>query len=344
MKVFYGKLREYGITNVDDSVKRRLLMFYYLRIMAASLPSVDASFAYEVYQDARRLPGTDTRVAMLGNLDIAIDGPIFEGTSFILSAVDLKTGRLLALKLLPTHEKSMVSAAEAEKRAVGALGLDALYEGHWEGPAPDQEPLPLMPTKIVMVDILDNPTAVELGLGKQRHESLIMPRLGSSLARLPQLTEPLLHRGGRRLQAAVRRLHAASLIHADLKSDNCIVDASGHWFLSDFGSSVPIGDKIASTTETWSPSSIMFQPAQPRHDWALLLVLLAVELDKGSLDGLVRPPSRDGGGGGGARRVDRDLVLQRCRGAKDPELKVLLGELASLAEWAEDETGQGATA
>ena len=76
-----------------------------------------------------------------------------------------------------------------------------------------------------------------------------MPMLGSSLARLPQLPEELLHRGGRRLQSALTHMHEAGLVHADVKSDNCMVSETGDWYLGDFGSSLPIGDKIAYATD-----------------------------------------------------------------------------------------------
>ncbi len=99
------------------------------------------------------------------------------------------------------------------------------------------------------MDVCDYPSAQALGVGKQSHEALVMPMLGSSLARLPQLPEELLHRGGRRLQSALKHMHEAGLVHADVKSDNCMVSETGDWYLGDFGSSLPIGDKIAYATD-----------------------------------------------------------------------------------------------
>ena len=98
------------------------------------------------------------------------------------------------------------------------------------------------------MDVCDYLSAQALGVGKQSHEALVMPMLGSSLARLPQLPEELLHRGGRRLQSALKHMHEAGLVHADVKSDNCMVSEKGHWYLGDFGSSLPIGDKITYAT------------------------------------------------------------------------------------------------
>lgn len=159
-----------------------------------------------------------------------------------------------------------------------------------------------------------------------------MPRFGSSLASLPQLPNALLLQGGRRLQVALRHMHAKGLVHADVKSSNCLIDVEGRWYLADFGSSIPIGDKVLSSTETWSPESIVGQIAYERHDWALLLVLLAVELDKTALEELVRDHPNHSRGG--IQRVDQVLVLKRCKQrAKDPGLRALLHELAEMAEW-----------
>jgi hypothetical protein len=89
---------------------------------------------------------------MRDELSLAISGPIFEGTSFILSAVDCSTGQLLALKLLPTHEKRYTDAAAAEKRAVRSLQLAEHFERYTGGRGSvANADIPLMPTKLVKV-------------------------------------------------------------------------------------------------------------------------------------------------------------------------------------------------
>ena len=86
---------------------------------------------------------------MRDELSLAINGPIFEGIGFILSAVDCPTGQLLALKLLPTHEKRYTVAAAAEKRAVTLLKLAEYFKRYPGSEAKDD--IPLMPTKLVQV-------------------------------------------------------------------------------------------------------------------------------------------------------------------------------------------------
>ena len=170
----------------------------------------------------------------------------------------------------------------------------------------------------------DTGTSLQIGVAANRlHLALLMPRFPSSLADLPQLNETLLLRGGLRLKMALDFMHSKELVHADVKSSNCIVKETGDWYLSDFGSSLKIGEKITSCTEMFSPEPIMFQMATPRHDWMLLLVLLSVELDKGNLSGLIVTK-------GNVERVDKELLITRCKTATNPEFAQLLLELQDM--------------
>ncbi len=67
------------------------------------------------------------------------------------------------------------------------------------------------------------------------------------------------------------------------------------------------------------------QPASPRHDWILLVVLLAVELDKASFSDLIVKDAM------GNIRSNKELVMKRCSQAKDPDLCKLLEELMAKA-------------
>lgn len=69
---------------------------------------------------------------------------------------------------------------------------------------------------------------------------------------------------------------------------------------------------------------MLHQQAHPRFDWGLLLVLVAVELDKCNFKDL-RP---------GGARVQQHLVLQRLETIHDKQLKELVTKLRNLADWA----------
>jgi hypothetical protein len=47
-----------------------------------------------------------------------------------------------------------------------------------------------------------------------------------------------------------------------------LVDQEGLWWLGDFGSAVPKGQKIHSTTQVFAPEPCLIgKPAQPYYDW-----------------------------------------------------------------------------
>lgn len=112
------------------------------------------------------------------------------------------------------------------------------------------------------------------------YDALKMPWYTASLQLLPQLSHDLLCRGGRRLQQAVTAMHEVKLLHTNLKAANVFVDFSGAWFLGDFGACNTFGNKIRYCTEAMYPGDIKFQPAAPKYDWGLLVVMLAIEMDK----------------------------------------------------------------
>ena len=64
----------------------------------------------------------------------------------------------------------------------------------------------------------------------------------------------------------------------DVKGDNVFFDVNGVWFLGDFGSAREIDGPIRSTTECFYHTPILRQPARPKYDWFMLLVMLLIEL------------------------------------------------------------------
>lgn len=72
------------------------------------------------------------------------------------------------------------------------------------------------------------------------------------------------------------------------------------------------------------PGDIKFQQADPKYDWGLLLVLLAVEMDRKNwiwLCGNTEP-----------RKMILELVLQRCH-TDHQDLQALFDELVVIAGW-----------
>jgi len=52
----------------------------------------------------------------------------------------------------------------------------------------------------------------------------------------------------------LQEMHAANLLHADVKSDNVVLNTADKWHLADYGACVEFGQPIASCTEIRSRS------------------------------------------------------------------------------------------
>jgi serine/threonine protein kinase len=76
-----------------------------------------------------------------------------------------------------------------------------------------------------------------------------MPLFSLSLDRVAQLLEEFILAGGLRLQTAMRTIHSAGRVHADIKSANVFLNNDSEWSLGDFGSCVMAHEKIRSCTE-----------------------------------------------------------------------------------------------
>lgn len=75
------------------------------------------------------------------------------------------------------------------------------------------------------------------------------------------------------------------------------------------------------------PGNIKFQPAAPQYDWGLLLVLLAIEMDKKNwirLCGNTQP-----------QKMVLELVLQTCH-TEHQGLQALFNDLIVAAGWEQE--------
>lgn len=62
-----------------------------------------------------------------------------------------------------------------------------------------------------------------------------MPHFPATTNTLPQLSEPLIYRGGMRIKLALEYMHGRQLVHADVKLSNIVVDQKGLWRLGTMG-------------------------------------------------------------------------------------------------------------
>ena len=66
-------------------------------------------------------------------------------------------------------------------------------------------------------------------MGEGQYDAVKMPRFVASLSQLPQLLDDITYRGALRLQSALHKTHAVSLLHADVKSDNVVLNTADMW-------------------------------------------------------------------------------------------------------------------
>ena len=116
-----------GMNNPDAKAITHLVLTFPEQMQAASWSSVDPYTALHLYQQIKDLPGTETCVNMVEEGHISINGPHLPSHPHIVTAVDLDSGSLLALKLLPPRSQEQKDVAQREKRAVSLLQLDTAW-------------------------------------------------------------------------------------------------------------------------------------------------------------------------------------------------------------------------
>jgi hypothetical protein len=79
----------------------------------------------------------------------------------------------------------------------------------------------------------------------------------------------------------------------------------------------------------WYPGSIRNEKADPKYDWGLLVVLIAVELDKAGYQKLT--------GNSDPAKVQLDMVLAECDKVQHTRLKGLISDLVLKAGWSATE-------
>ena len=91
--------------------------------------------------------------------------------------------------------------------------------------------------------------ATALDIGEGQYDAVKKPRFAAGLSQLLQLLDDIIYEGALRLESALQEMYAADLLHADVKSDNVVLNTADKWHLADYEACVEFSQPIASCTE-----------------------------------------------------------------------------------------------
>ncbi|KAA6416662.1 MAG: hypothetical protein FRX49_13361 [Trebouxia sp. A1-2] len=288
---FKAKLALHSINRPNADAISRLLRHFPQQMLMMAQPGASPDDAMLLYKQVLAQPGTQTALNMVADLQIAVIGPWLPSHPQLVTGVDLRSKCLLVLKLLPPCSDQQKLAAQSERHAINTLGLDSLSQ----------------------------------------QSALVNCCLVKASRSYHKLSDDIIYEGALRLESALQEMHAANLLHADVKSDNVVLNTADKWHLADYGACVEFGQPIKSCTEdiglqAWYPGAMQNQTAIAKYDWGLLVVLIAVEMGK-------QQPLTELTGESAPARVQLPLVLARCRAIVHRDLKQLVEQFIHKAGW-----------
>lgn len=109
---FIDLLREAGITQVPPRVISAVIRHYDCRLELVETPQE----AYDLYCDAKNLPGTTTKRQLLTQHGLFVGGPLHPeaANSHLVMAVDVRSGRPCVIKFLDKDAGLGAASGEAQ--------------------------------------------------------------------------------------------------------------------------------------------------------------------------------------------------------------------------------------
>jgi len=223
----------------------------------------DENAVLKLYERVCALPSTFTKAIVQQQGGVSINGPLLSSSPKLLTG-RRTDGRQIVVKLLALDRDDV---REAELGGEAKCCTDLAVADH---------SIALVPHEVVRLDVTADMVSQTRRSGA--FAALLMPRYLGSVARGPSCSAQVVAREGRRMVDALRFMHRRGYVHMDVKGDNVFFDVNGVWFLGDFGSAREIDSPIRSTTACFYHTPILCQPARPKYDWFMLLVMLLIEL------------------------------------------------------------------
>ncbi|CAL8462728.1 g2261 [Coccomyxa elongata] len=123
VRLFRAKLQEEGV-RIDSAVMKRCITRLWTSVLYATSKVAEPGDARMVWQDALVFLGSRTHAAFEDQAHLSVGKPWISGRVTLLTAVDLLSGELLVIKLLPCHEERYRLSAEGKKGAMEDLHLN----------------------------------------------------------------------------------------------------------------------------------------------------------------------------------------------------------------------------
>ena len=231
-----------------------------------SIDNVDS--AVDLYERVCSLPSTFTKAIVQQQGDVSINGPLPNSNQKLLTGRRTGGQQIVAkLLVLDFDDIRPLEVRRAELSGEARCCMDLAVADH---------SVALVPHEVVRLDVTADMISQTRRSGA--FAALLMPRYLGSVARGPSCSAQVVTREGRRMIDALRFMHRLGYVHMDVKGDNVFFDVNGVWFLGDFGSACKFDSPIRSSTEGFYHSPILRNPARPKYDWFMLLVMLLIEL------------------------------------------------------------------
>jgi len=227
--------------------------------------SVSTALALSTYENVRDCAGTETKSCIGKEIQMKVNGSVFENAPFILSAHD-STGACRLVKILRIPEGPTALSIRAQDMRYEAESVKFVH--------PFIVP---MERKSILIDWQ---LAKKANCRVGQNEVLIMPWYTSTLNQHPSNCLDWIVVQGRRLLEALYYLHSfpeGGYVHMDVKAMNVFVDHANNCYLGDFGSCKPIGETITSCSINFCWKDVMGLPAHPVYDYFMLLLMLLIE-------------------------------------------------------------------
>jgi serine/threonine protein kinase len=224
--------------------------------------NAQTDYAVDLYRELKGAPTTNTKNFLSHELQMTINGSCVKDKPMLLSARNRD-----GIKMVKLLRHTLPNLSVSENQEEGSMEREAVHLLQLESTN-----LAFLRMKIERVRVPDNLPGVGTG---GLIDVLIMDKCSGTLDDTPPFTfmVDILTDQAVRVLEAVKFMHSLGLVHNDIKYGNIFV-VDNVWYLGDFGSMKKVGQPVTSTTFAYYRSNIIHQPAHPRVDYYMLLVVL----------------------------------------------------------------------